>query len=188
MSNQRWASPLVLSSMPAIPLDSTIRRVWVHPPSCAAINRWILYGCPVLDFRGSVSPSTVPCPAARSRGTACQKACSPVHIRCHCSLSICHTPASKWSLLPPTASIQCLRLLTSNVALAQFVPRCSLSSLASSASSSASLQKSLQACRRACKFAEELAEDAKAVHAHAPSGHAHAHCSRPANTWKCRGY
>jgi hypothetical protein len=36
MSNQPWASPLVLSLMPAIPLDSTIRRVWVHSPSCAA--------------------------------------------------------------------------------------------------------------------------------------------------------
>jgi hypothetical protein len=71
MSNQRWASPLVLSPIPAILLDSTIRRVLVHSPSCAAISRGILYGCPVLGFRGSPSPSTVPCPAAISRGTDC---------------------------------------------------------------------------------------------------------------------
>jgi len=117
MSNQRWASPLVLSPMPAILLDSTIRRVWVHSPFCAAISRGILYGCPVLDFRGSASLSTVPCPAAITRGTDCQKACSPVHSRCHCSLSICHSPASHWSLLPPTASIRCLRRMSSRVVL-----------------------------------------------------------------------
>ena len=77
----------------------------MHSPSCAAISRGILHGCPVLDFRGSVSLSTVQGDDARSRGTACQKACSPVHSGCHCSLFteqikgiiiICHTPASHW--------------------------------------------------------------------------------------------
>ena len=130
MSNQRWASPLVLSPIPSMPLDSKTRLWGVHSPSCAAISHGILYGCPVLDFRGSVSLSTVQGDDARSRGTACQKACLPVHSRCHCSLSICYTPASHWSLLPPTASIRCLRRLSSRVALAQLVPRCSLSSLA----------------------------------------------------------
>ena len=62
-----------------------------------------------LDLRVSVSPSAVRCPAARSHGTALRKACSPVHSNCHCSLSICHNPGSHWSLLPPTASIRCLR-------------------------------------------------------------------------------
>ena len=52
-----------------------------------------------------------------------QKACSPVHIRSHCSLSMCHTPASHWSFVPPTASIRCLRRLSSRVAHAQLVPR-----------------------------------------------------------------
>ena len=43
--------------------------------------------------------------------------CSPVHSRFHCSLSMCHTPASHWSLLPPTGSIRCPRRLSSRVAL-----------------------------------------------------------------------
>ena len=55
--------------------------------------------------------------------TAFQKACSPVHSRSHCSFSMCHTPASHWSLPPPTASILCLSRLSSRVALAQLVPR-----------------------------------------------------------------
>ena len=38
---------------------------------------------------------------------------------------LCHTPASHWSLLPPTASILCLSRLSSRVALAQLVPRLS---------------------------------------------------------------
>jgi hypothetical protein len=92
-------------------------------PSCAAISRGILYGRPVLGLLGSVSSSAVWYPAARRWGTAFQKACSPVHSRSHCSLSMCHTPASHWSLLPPTASILCLSRLSSRVALAQLVPR-----------------------------------------------------------------
>jgi hypothetical protein len=40
---------------------------------------------------------------------------------------MCHTPASHWSLLPPTASILCLSRLSSSVALAQLVPRLSSS-------------------------------------------------------------
>ena len=162
MSNQRWASPLVLSTMPAIPLDSTIRRVWVHPPSCAAINRWILYGCPVLDFRGSVSPSTVSvfitavpitklfaweegdrgghvlrettsrglcglvCPS--HSGTPCrsllQEAVAPPARRLAHQSVVDATALYPYATpqpptgLPPTASIRCLRRLSSRVALA----------------------------------------------------------------------
>jgi hypothetical protein len=82
-----------------------------------------LYGRPVLGLLGSVSSSAVWCPAERKWGTAFQKACSPVHSRSHCSFSMCHTPASHWSLPPPTASILCLSRLSSRVALAQLVPR-----------------------------------------------------------------
>jgi hypothetical protein len=123
ISNHRWVSPLVLSSIPPMPLDNRIRMSWVRSPSCAAISRGILYGRPVLGLLGSVSSSAVWCPAARRWGTAFKKACSPVHSRSHCSFSMCHTPASHWSLLPPTASILCLSRLSSRVALAQLVPR-----------------------------------------------------------------
>ena len=56
MSNQRWASPLVLSPIPSMPLDSKTRLWGVHSPSCAAISHGILYGCPLLDFRDATAP------------------------------------------------------------------------------------------------------------------------------------
>ena len=59
ISNAGRVSPLVLSSIPAVPFDSTIRMVWVRSPSFAAISRGILYGCPVLYLRGSVNTSAV---------------------------------------------------------------------------------------------------------------------------------
>jgi len=81
---------------------------WPTPPIQSGY--WgILWGRPVSSFLGSVRASAVRCPAAIRWGTAFQKACSPVHNRFHCSLSMCHTPASHWSLLPPTASILWLR-------------------------------------------------------------------------------
>jgi hypothetical protein len=54
ISNHRWESPLVLSSIPPMPLDNRIRMVLVRSLSCAVISREILYGCPVLDLVGSV--------------------------------------------------------------------------------------------------------------------------------------
>jgi hypothetical protein len=73
------------------------RQYYPHALSALPLlcmSRGILYGRPAPCLLGSINSSAVWYPAARRWGTAFEKACSPVHSRSHCSLSMCHTPAS----------------------------------------------------------------------------------------------
>ena len=90
---------------------------------------------------------------------------------------MCHTPASHWSVLPPTVSIRCLRRLSSRVALAQLVPRRYLSLLASPAISTGMLSS----CKHFASWAHLLPSVLSHFHISISSvssrNDSHAHCS-----------